>query len=146
MANIACLLCLTAAITLIQGAPEADIEHTEALSTETQQSLAVIVPVYHEDLQQAVSSLTRWPVICSPLTQHNADLVVYYAEGGEEQGEEVNEAVDAISQSAGQCFGRTRVVSGNLDEEVRVIVRINSPFEAQNVCKLVNNGPRLQQE
>lgn len=120
MAKICCMLYLAAVITLIQGAPEVDTTYATIWSSEKQQRLAVIVPVFHEDLQQAVSSLKRWPVICSPLTQHNTDLVLYYAERGEEHGEEVNEAVDAISRSAGKCFVRTRAVYGNLDKEVGV--------------------------
>ena len=82
------------------------------------QHLAVIVPVYRGDLSRAVSSLERWPSTCSPLTERNADLVLYYAEG-EEDAPTVTAAVDTIRETAGHCFAETRLVYAHLSEQVR---------------------------
>ena len=79
--------------------------------------LAVIVPVYRGDLSRAVSSLERWPSTCSPLTERNADLVLYYAEG-EEDAPAVTAAVETISKTAGSCFANTRLLYAHLSEEV----------------------------
>lgn len=84
------------------------------------QHLAVIVPVYRGDLSRAVSSLGRWPSTCSPLTESNADLVLYYAEG-EEDAPTVTAAVEIISETAGSCFANTRLVYAHLSEEVRQV-------------------------
>lgn len=81
------------------------------------QHLAVVVPVYRGDLSRAVSSLERWPSTCSPLTERNADLVLYYAEG-EEDAPAVSAAVDTINETAGSCFAKTRLVYAHLSEEV----------------------------
>lgn len=81
------------------------------------QHLAVIVPVYRGDLSRSVSSLGRWPSTCSPLTERNADLVLYYAEG-EEDAPAVTAAMETISETAGSCFANTRLVYAHLSEEV----------------------------
>lgn len=97
----------------------ADVERSRQVQQQQQQRLAVIVPTYRGDLQRAVSSLERWPTICSLVTQSNVDIVLYYAEG-EEDADDVYEASETIAQTAGQCFSRTRTVYANLDEEVGV--------------------------
>lgn len=89
------------------------------------QHLAVVVPVYRGDLSRAVSSLDRWPSACSPLTERNADLVLYYAEG-EEDAPTVNAAVETITETAGSCFANTRLVYAHLSEEVRSILATSS--------------------
>ena len=81
------------------------------------QRLGVVVPVYRGDLSRAVSSLDRWPSTCSPLTERNAELVLYYAEG-EEDAPAVTAAVRAIKETAGRCFSKTRLVYAHLSEEV----------------------------
>lgn len=91
-------------------------------STETgggqQQRLAVVVPAYRGDLERVVSSLGRWPSTCSPVTEQNVDLVLYYAEG-EEDSAAVEAAFDVIAASAGRCFSKTKTVFAHLEKEVR---------------------------
>ena len=105
------LVCLSA-VALSMDSRAADIERAPTgSSSEQQQHLAVIIPAYREDLQQAVSSLQRWPTVCSSLTQGNADLVLYYAEDKEEEGRDnLTSFMESISQGAGRCFARTRTV------------------------------------
>lgn len=83
-----------------------------------QQRLAVVVPAYVGDLDRAVSSLGRWPATCSPLTQENVDLVLYYAEG-EEDAAAVDAAAAVVADTAGRCFSKTLTVYAHLNEEVR---------------------------
>lgn len=80
--------------------------------------LAVVVPAYRGDISRAVSSLERWPSACSPVTQRNVDLVLYYAEG-EEDSDVVTAAADTIATSAGSCFSTTRTIYAHLSEEVK---------------------------
>ena len=107
---------LVTAVALSSIAGATCFEHKADPLNGQEQKLAVIVPAYRGDLQRAVSSLKRWPTACSPLTQRNVDLVLYYAEGAEDEG--IDEAVAMISQTAGQCFYRTRTVYANLDKQV----------------------------
>lgn len=89
---------------------------------EEQERLGVIVPAYRGDLERAVSSLSRWPRECSPVTLENVDLVLYYGEGQDDEEEDtplVTSAIDTISQTAGSCFARTRAVYAHLSDEVR---------------------------
>lgn len=84
------------------------------------QRLAVVVPVYR-DFDRAVSFLERWPSAnCPPATEHNVDLVLYYARG-EDTSTAVTAAVGAenIVQRAGRCFSKTRTVHAHVNEEVR---------------------------
>eukprot|EP00752_Nemacystus_decipiens_P007288 g6521.t1 len=87
-----------------------------ATQKESQQRLAVVVPAYVGDLDRAVSSLGRWPSSCSPITQQNVDLVLYYAEG-EEDAAAVDAAAAAVAQTAGRCFSKTLTVYAHLSEE-----------------------------
>ena len=80
------------------------------------QRLAVIVPAHAGDLSRAVSALDRWPQACSPVTQQNVDLVLYYAEGEDDSGP--SEALEGIAAGAGRCFESTKLVYANLNEEV----------------------------
>ena len=82
------------------------------------QRLAVVIPFYRGDLSRTVSSLGRWPINCSPVTLHNIDLVLYYAEAGDDDNLTVESAADAISASAGRCFAKTRTVYASLGEGV----------------------------
>lgn len=87
-----------------------------------QERLGVIVPAYRGDLERAVSSLSRWPRKCSPVTLENVDLVLYYGEGQDDEDEDtplVTSATDTISRTAGSCFANTRAVYAHLSEEVR---------------------------
>ncbi len=94
---------------------------TAGASDSSAQRLAVVVPAHAGDLSRAVSSLDRWPQECSPVTQDNVDLVLYYAEGEEDSGPST--ALDAITASAGRCFSNTRLIYANLNEEVSPRVR-----------------------
>ena len=108
---------------LLPFAGARDVQAVEDTTTgsprdDQEQHLAVIVPVYRGDLSRAVSSLERWPSTCSPLTEQNADLVLYYAEG-EEDAPAVTAALDTIRETAGNCFAETRLVYAHLSQEVR---------------------------
>lgn len=94
---------------------------TTTTDLEAPQRLAVVVPAYVGDLDRAVSSLGRWPSTCSPITQQNVDLVLYYAEG-EEDAAAVDAAAAVIAETAGRCFSNTRTVYAHLSEEVREYV------------------------
>lgn len=83
----------------------------------TPDRLAVVVPAHAGDLPRAVSALDQWPKSCSPVTQENVDLVLYYAEGEEDAGPAP--ALEAIASSAGRCFANTKLVYANLSDEVR---------------------------
>ena len=95
-------------------------EHYEITgsSESSQQRLGVIVPAHRGDLDRAVSSLDRWPKKCSPVTQENVNLVLYYAEGKDDPAAAA--ALPTITDSAGRCFANTRLVYANLAEDVRV--------------------------
>lgn len=77
--------------------------------------LAVIVPAHRGDLSKALSSLAKWPSTCHPSTLRNADLVLYYA-GGEE--DEVSAELPSLTETGGRCFAHTRLVLANLEDEV----------------------------
>lgn len=79
--------------------------------------LAVVVPTHAGDLPRAVSALDQWPKECSPITQENVDLVLYYAEGEEDEAPVA--ALEVIASSAGRCFANTKLVYANLNAEVR---------------------------
>ena len=91
--------------------------------TRQEQRLAVVVPAHRGDLQRAVSSLSRWPTDCVPLTQRNVDLILYYAEG-EEGGDAGGAAsvLPTIAATAGNCFASTKLVYASLNEEASMIV------------------------
>lgn len=86
-------------------------------STPEPERLAVVVPAHAGDLPRAVSALDQWPKNCSPVTQQNVDLVLYYAEGEEDAGPAA--ALEVIASSAGRCFANTKLIYANLNEEVR---------------------------
>ena len=117
-----CLVLAGSAFLLPQGVSSAAGHGPTEFSPETgdgqQQRLAVVVPAYRGDLERAVSSLGRWPSSCSPVTEQNVDLVLYYAEG-EEDSAAVKAAFDVIEASAGRCFSKTKTVFAHLAEEVR---------------------------
>lgn len=77
--------------------------------------LAVIVPAHRGDLSKALSSLAKWPSTCHSSTRRNADLVLYYA-GGEE--DEVSAVLPSLAETGGRCFAETRLVLANLKDEV----------------------------
>lgn len=128
------LIAITSLVMLFadpRGAGAAVLLGNEVVSTfqqgqqqqqQEEERLGVIVPAYRGDLERAVSSLSRWPRKCSPVTLENVDLVLYYGEGQDDEDEDitlVTSATDTISKTAGSCFARTRAVYAHLSEEVR---------------------------
>lgn len=117
-----CLALAGSAVLLPRGVSSAAVHGPTEFSPETgdgqQQRLAVVVPAYRGDLERAVSSLGRWPSTCSPVTEQNVDLVLYYAEGVEDSAA-VEAAFNVIEASAGRCFSKTKTVFAHLEEEVR---------------------------
>ena len=128
------LRCLALAGLTCAAAAAADERSDNALKSPSQQRLGVIVPAHRGDLDRAVSSLGRWPAKCSPVTQKNVDIVLYYAEGEEDTAAAA--AMPKIVDSAGRCFADTRLVYANLSEEVR-IGRAESRFISMFYCSVV---------
>lgn len=85
---------------------------------ETTKLLAVVVPTHAGDIEEAVVALSKWPDVCSAITLHRMQLVVYYA-GNEGDGVWSDDVIPAVARTGGRCFERTRVVFANLDKEVR---------------------------
>ena len=112
--------CLASLLLLAAGPQRVESDQVSS-SLRLHQRLAVVVPVYRGDIERAVSSLGRWPTSCSTVTLQNVDLVLYYGKDEEEEQDtpNVSSAIDAISQSAGACFARTRAVFAFLNNEVR---------------------------
>lgn len=104
----------------LQGStPLRRMERVGTAREEEEQSgerLAVIVPAHRGDLAKALSSLAKWPSTCHPSTLRNADLVLYYA-GGEE--DDVSAVLPSLAKTGGRCFAETRLVLANLRDEVR---------------------------
>lgn len=86
------------------------------------QALAVVVPAHSGDLQRAVASLARWPTACSPVTLKHVELVLYYAEGPDDNTWS-DDIIAELAQTGGRCFARTSAIFGNLTEEVRSTVQ-----------------------
>lgn len=86
---------------------------------DTTKLLAVVVPTHAGDLEDAVVALSKWPNICSAITRHRMQLVLYYS-GGKEDKAWSEGIIDAVEQTGGRCFQRTRVVFAQLDDEVTV--------------------------
>lgn len=86
-----------------------------------QKKLAVVVPAHAGDLDKALTSLKNWPSKCHPNTLTNADLVLYYAGGAEDN---VAAVLPSLAETGGRCFANTRLVLANLSEEVRSGLRI----------------------
>lgn len=91
--------------------------------------LAVVVPAHAGDLGKALSSLATWPTTCHSSTLVNADLILYYA-GGEE--DDVAAVLPALAQTGGRCFANTRLVLANLTPEVSLL---NLPLRVFLVCR-----------
>jgi len=118
LASLACLV--AGELRDVAASPTGDSDNPRRHGTppeEPKHRLAVVVPAYRGDLDRAVASLERWPTECSPLTLQNVDLVLYYAEG-EEDRVAVQEAADAVTESAGRCFANLRTVYAHLEKEV----------------------------
>lgn len=76
----------------------------------------MVVPVYEGDLEKSFSSMALWPKVCSQETLAMMDLVMYKAEGENEQSR--NSLPIALEDTAGRCFANTKVVYANLADEV----------------------------
>lgn len=79
--------------------------------------LAVVVPTHGGDLSRAVSSISRWPTTCSPVTRDYVDLVLYFAQGPEHASWSP-EVITSLTRTGGRCFAKTRAVFGHLTDEV----------------------------
>lgn len=77
--------------------------------------LAVVVPSHAGDLDKALASLAAWPTRCHESTLLNTDLILYYAEGAED---DAAAALPALAKTGGKCFATTRLILANLREEV----------------------------
>lgn len=75
--------------------------------------MAVVVPVYDGDINDAMLSLSKWPTTCSENMRNGMDLVIYKAEtlGNADQ-------LPRIPRQASGCFRRTKFVGGGLLPEV----------------------------
>lgn len=130
--------CTTAAMlryaSLLLGASvlAAPVVHVSAVD----ERLAVVVPFHRGDLDLAVQSITNWPepASCSPLTEQNMDLVLYYG-GGQEDYDAVSAAADTIQTSAGRCFASTRTIFADLEKKVQYSTYI------QRHCRECSNSP-----
>ena len=81
--------------------------------------LAVVVPTHAGDLEETLKAVESWPTECASDTLEHVDLVIYKAEQKDEASE--NETLARFRQVAGLCFARTRMVYGELTEEVRSV-------------------------
>eukprot|EP00903_Cladosiphon_okamuranus_P015305 g14139.t1 len=82
--------------------------------------LAVVVPTHATDLEEAVAALSSWRNICSAITLHRMQLVLYYS-GSMEDGLWSEGIVRDLEQTGGRCcFEQTKVVFADLDEKDNV--------------------------
>ncbi|CAM9279034.1 unnamed protein product, partial [Ectocarpus sp. 12 AP-2014] len=77
--------------------------------------MAVVVPVYDGDINDAMISLSKWPTTCSENTRKGMDLVIYKAEAVGNA-----DTLPRIPRQASACFRRTKVVGGGLLPEENV--------------------------
>ena len=104
-----------AAAAVAQQQLKQEEEEEEEMGRRRKKQLAVVVPAHGGDLQKALTSLKNWPTNCHPSTLANADLVLYYAGGAEDNAAAV---LPALAETGGRCFANTRLVLANLSEEV----------------------------
>lgn len=114
-----------AAATAIAAAVAAEAAEAAVLQEEEEEErrarrLAVVVPSHAGDLSKALTSLAAWPTRCHSSTLVNADLILYYA-GGEE--DDVAAVLAELAETGGRCFANTRLVAANLRDEVRSSTR-----------------------
>lgn len=83
--------------------------------------LAVVVPTFDVDLPKALHSLVYWPTTCYQTTLQNMDFVLYYAGGAEDMVSE--RFLSRFAETGGRCFARTRIVLGNLTDEVSPLTK-----------------------
>lgn len=76
----------------------------------------MIVPTHRGDLSLALGSLSKWPTTCSDVTLAAVDLVLYKAESEDESTASI---LSTLQKTAGRCFASTKIIFGNLDDEVR---------------------------
>lgn len=94
----------------------ANFEQTAALGAVELPRLAVLVPVYKHDVDKALASLALWPTVCWPESLSSMDLVLYKAEGEDE--ETSLSLAKSLEATGGKCFANTKVVYANMDEKV----------------------------
>lgn len=81
--------------------------------------MAIVVPMYAGDLEEAVVALSAWPNTCSTQSLQYMELVVYFA-GGENEEKWSDDVLLAVEETGGRCFLRTRAVFAHLEEKVRL--------------------------
>lgn len=79
--------------------------------------LGVVVPTHPGDLEEAVEALSSWPNVCSAVSLHRMELVLYYS-GRRGDGVWSEQAISTVKKTGGRCFERTKVVFADLDKEV----------------------------
>lgn len=78
------------------------------------QKLAVVVPIIGGEAARAMVALSKWPDTCHGSTARNMDLVIYQAEALDDG----SDLLSRIPRRASRCFRATKVISGNLLDEV----------------------------
>lgn len=104
--------------TTAQPRPHVDVVPPAALAAVHEgrgRRQAVVVPAHAGDLEKALESLAAWPSRCHESTLVNADLVLYFAGGPED---DVAHVLPSLAKTGGKCFAATRLLLANLSEEV----------------------------
>lgn len=84
------------------------------------QRLAVVVPAHGGDLRHVLTSVSRWPTLCSQVTLRHVELVLYYSGAADDPDwSGAGDVLSELEQTGGRCFARTNVLFGNLTEKVR---------------------------
>lgn len=76
--------------------------------------LAVVVPVYDGDQDDAMRALSKWPETCHDNTLYGMDLVIYKAEDLANADQ-----LPQVPHQASRCFRRTKIIDARLLPEVR---------------------------
>lgn len=77
--------------------------------------LAVVVPVYPGHVDQLFSAIEQRALSCPVGAMSNADLVLYYPDGGSDSS--FRRVVYAVAGSIGRCFATIRTLRTRLGEE-----------------------------
>lgn len=75
--------------------------------------LAVVVPVYDGDQDDAMIALSKWPATCYDNSLKGMDLVIYKAEALAD-----GDRLPQVPHQASRCFRRTKVIEARLLPEV----------------------------
>ncbi|CAN0000310.1 unnamed protein product [Ectocarpus sp. 6 AP-2014] len=75
--------------------------------------LAVVVPVYDGDQDDAMRALSKWPETCHDNTLYGMDLVIYKAEDLEDA-----DHLPQVPHQASRCFRQTKIIDARLLPEI----------------------------